>query len=1037
MRLLQAAILALITTSTVKTQNLRVRSFNIDQGLCHRFIYCISQSPDGYLWLGTGEGICRFDGLSFTNTFSGDTIPVMPVTSCFTDSAGILWFGTNDGTIFAYKNKCITRVKRISTMNSSIASIQSMPGAGAKIIILSQNGGLALISEKKVEYIKHKIGDLFLNTFLPVSQDKVILADNEGIYLYNLSDTNSKPARLTALKDIPVSVLYKDRHGNIWAGTTSNGIYQLNINNTTVTATKTDFGYNWDGVMIRDILVDKRDEVWISTYGHGLIVFRKMPDGHYMAVVSDESMGFQSNYIRTVFQDTENNLWVGSFGQGLMMVNAEPFTYYTLPSNNILSLASHNAALWCGTISGLYYYPEGLTAVSTPKIFLAGKPVTALYYLKEKEILLAGTENDGVFGILMSTGKIAQYHRSTNNIENTIKKITGFNNKIYIGTLNGVFEYDINTKEKKHYTTMDGVPHNNINDIFCTTKGGIFFATRGNELHSINFNHRTIDHTTELIFHSITQDRNGDLWGATYGSGVFIFTKDSLVMLNSTNGLKSDYCYSAISDPHNHIWIGHRLGLSRISENKIIKTFGTDIGFNGDCNLNSAVIWQNKKIYWGTTTGLVAYDLEQADTVAAIPKINITQILINDSIYDISSDNIRLPYGIYRLNIGYTGIFFRSPAQIKYQYMLEGFDLVWSEKTTEKQVRYPRLEDGYYTFKVKAYNPDGFTSDEMAMITIRIDSPFWKRWWFILICIILFIGSIHSVYLIREQRQKAFRKELERQLDERTAEVVSQKEEIELKNKDITASINYASRIQQGMLPPYSLLEKYFPESFIINLPRDIVSGDFYWFDKIDNDNFIIVCADCTGHGVPGSMVSMIGMTLIKDIILTNPTLKPSEIMYKLDTVFQETINQNIEKMHMADGMDLTISKINLKTHELVVSAAMRAFIITDQNGAVIYKGDKYSIGGTRLINERKKDFTDKTIQLNKKDCIYFFSDGLQSQFNYINSEKFQLYRIKNLITNNFMFPMIQQKQAFLDAYQNWKGDMKQTDDINIIGIRL
>jgi serine phosphatase RsbU (regulator of sigma subunit) len=295
-------------------------------------------------------------------------------------------------------------------------------------------------------------------------------------------------------------------------------------------------------------------------------------------------------------------------------------------------------------------------------------------------------------------------------------------------------------------------------------------------------------------------------------------------------------------------------------------------------------------------------------------------------------------------------------------------------------------------------------------------------------------GIIILIVRQREKAQKKIQEYLEKELEARTSVVMRQKTEIELKNLEITDSINYAQRIQSSILPDFNKLKETFREAFIIFHPRDIVSGDFYWFDRIDNDRFMVVCADSTGHGVPGAFMSMIGSTLLQDIVSRQKVDKPSQVLTLLDKQIFSTLNQNIELGVSNDGMDLVVCEINIRTRHIRFASAMRPVIIVLGAEPYYIKGNRSSVGGESVI---EKYFDDQEYYLNEGDTIYMFSDGLPDQFGGTEGKKMKIARLKKLIEDVTDLTMDGQKEVILKFYDEWKGPHEQVDDILLIGIRL
>jgi serine phosphatase RsbU (regulator of sigma subunit) len=478
------------------------------------------------------------------------------------------------------------------------------------------------------------------------------------------------------------------------------------------------------------------------------------------------------------------------------------------------------------------------------------------------------------------------------------------------------------------------------------------------------------------------------------------------------------------------------LGFSKIlSANNNIMVYGAEIGITGDCNSNAISKDGTGTLRFGTTDGLVQYNYQKDREKLLPPALNIISVKISDKDIDFK-DAINLPYGRYRLRIDFVGLNYRSPSSVKYQYKLDGWESEWSDMTENTYAYYPRIEDGHFTFLLKAYNAEGISQSIPLKLNIYINPPIWKRWWFIILAIAAIIGLFYLYLKYRERKQKQFQEYLQKLLDERTREVIEQKEEIEIKNRDITDSITYAQRIQASILPSVKKLQENFSGCFIFYQPRDIVSGDFYWFDKISDNKFVIICGDSTGHGVPGALMSMIGATLIKDICNRPDVVSPSNILEKLDSEMLLALNQNMEAEKSNDGIDLTACEIDTETNKMYLASAMRPVIIY-QNGEQVYiPGSKNSIGGESYINENK-NFENKTYQLSKGDLVYMFSDGYPDQFGGPMGKKFKMVRLRNLLKDIHELPMEEQYRHVKSTFNLWKDTLEQVDDVLFMGIKI
>jgi serine phosphatase RsbU (regulator of sigma subunit) len=296
------------------------------------------------------------------------------------------------------------------------------------------------------------------------------------------------------------------------------------------------------------------------------------------------------------------------------------------------------------------------------------------------------------------------------------------------------------------------------------------------------------------------------------------------------------------------------------------------------------------------------------------------------------------------------------------------------------------------------------------------------------------LAAVLTIFRQREKSQKKIQDYLEKELAARTSVVMKQKGEIELQNIEITDSINYAKRIQTSILPDFNRLLETFREAFLFFRPRDIVSGDFYWFDKISEERFILVCADSTGHGVPGAFMSMIGSTILQDIVTRQKIYKPSEILTRLDKQIFSTLNQNVELGVSNDGMDMVVCEINIKNRHIRFASAMRPVILVMDKEPYYIKGNRSSVGGESVI---EKYFDDQEYYLNEGDTLYLFSDGLPDQFGGTDGKKMKIARLKKLIEDVASLPMPGQKEVISKFYDEWKGHHEQVDDVLLIGVRL
>jgi len=281
-------------------------------------------------------------------------------------------------------------------------------------------------------------------------------------------------------------------------------------------------------------------------------------------------------------------------------------------------------------------------------------------------------------------------------------------------------------------------------------------------------------------------------------------------------------------------------------------------------------------------------------------------------------------------------------------------------------------------------------------------------------------------------------------LEERTKELQTEKEKVEQikhiveeKNKDITDSIRYAQRIQQSILPEKPILQSYFPDSFILYKPKDIVSGDFYWFTE-KGDKFLIAAVDCTGHGVPGAFMTVIANNLLEQIVHDFALTEPEVILDYLNTRVRHALKQDNELTETNDGMDLALCSIDMKTKEVHYSGARRPLLMVSNNELKEFAASKNSIGGKKMDSE--DHFTGTIIPYIADDVLYIYTDGITDQFGGENQNELKRYsarRFREFLMKIHSAPMAEQSEIIEVEFNHWIGTQEQIDDILVIGIRL
>ncbi len=266
-------------------------------------------------------------------------------------------------------------------------------------------------------------------------------------------------------------------------------------------------------------------------------------------------------------------------------------------------------------------------------------------------------------------------------------------------------------------------------------------------------------------------------------------------------------------------------------------------------------------------------------------------------------------------------------------------------------------------------------------------------------------------------------------------------QEIKSKNKSITDSILYAKSIQEAMLPKAESLTRLFPQSFIMYMPKDIVSGDFYWLEEQDN-KLIVAVADCTGHGVPGALMAMIGYSLLNEIVTRNKIIEPHDILKNLHDGIRRVLQAGIIENQMNDGMDIATCVIDRTKQTLAFAGANRPLFFFKDGGLTVVKGNTYGVGGIQLEIggiqlETKREYTTHRLSYTSSDTIYMFTDGYQDQFGGSKDKKMMVSAVTSILKSVQGAGIAEQESIIRQQFDQWRGDGEQTDDVLFVGIRL
>lgn len=1033
----------------------QLKIYNNESGLPQNYIYALLQDTNGYLWIGTGEGLAQFDGRKMHVYTSGDSLSENFVTSILKHTNGATYIGHYQGGI---SKKTEKGIQKLTIPNFYSPINQLLEGKKGELIIVSQNSGVAIINNKDTLIIQQPIADVLIYTAAILSENKIALGTSDGVLLLDLNQPNSS-ATISSVPPLKVNALLVDNEaGKLWVGTDYFGLYAIDLTNF-------EHAKNYkieDGLsdnQIQALCKDLDGNLWIG--GRNNLCFFT-PKEKFISPLHQ----LNDLYIYRIMCDFEGNIIMGLYGNGLGILSKR--FYQVLDKQNGLDIGKTNVSVSISHDSLLVAAHNGLWGVNTTTtaskqlIKFEQSELTALAIDPNNQFALVGTAENGLFQFYLKARKSELKQLLIPEIPNSITTIKYWQNYWVIGTITGgVILLDNDFKFVKQFDTSTALPLNDALGIAFTKNNELFLSMDGTSLCYIDSKlqvstSRLNSDVKAFNFRGFSQSAK-NTWIATQGFGLLqIDANDSVIAITSQNGLLSDYVYD-LCYVNDNLFAFSRQGFTILNQEKnTIRSFSnSDLKTNQEYTSLGTFSNNNGTIVVPSSNGILLIDALEADAPSHPPTIALEKIIVNDN--PVSPTPLSFSYDNYKLEFQFTGISFKNPEKVKYQYMLEGFDAEWSEMTTTTTVRYSRVLDGNYIFKVRAINSDGELSKTAATFVFNVEKPIWKKWWFYLILSILLIGSIYFIISYRTKKLLQRQQELEKLVDLRTQElkeerdvVITQNKIISDYNKDIRASINYARRIQNAALPTADKFDASFAQHMIFYQPKDIVSGDFYWSHKVGNELFIAV-ADCTGHGVPGAFMSMLGHSGLNQAVKERQLTRPVEILEYIHTFLVATLKQSQSEEEIRDGMDIVILRVNLENREVNFAGAFNPLYIVPANGLIMdenssFKADESGLveikGDKLMIGFRDKYaanifYQEHIFTLNVGDRMYMLSDGFPDQFGGNSFKKFKYANLKKLIVDNKNMPMKQQEALFRETFASWKGDNPQTDDVLVLGIEL
>ncbi|MEJ8818669.1 ligand-binding sensor domain-containing protein [Lacibacter sp. H407] len=793
--LLTVAVLCwgiLWSTPVCAQKKLSFKHFTVENGLSSPSVLSITQDQKGFLWVGTMDGLNRYDGKNvkiYRSFYKDNSIGSrIKINNTLAGRKNELWIGTNNG-LYLYNDLTDTFIyyEHSASDKRSIISnnINSLDKDSSGDIWVSTAEGLNKIVQNDSSYSFLPVpfendktsGIKNIQCVFEAGNGKMIAGTNDGVVVFFKSDVNGAAVKIKrALQGIPVVSIVKDKHQNFWIGTRGNGLIKTDHEFRIVKQ------YNEDSKpvgllsnIIRKLRIDTAGRIWIGTLKGLNLFYPEIEKIESYAHHPDDARSLNFNSIYDLFEDRQGNIWIGTYFGGLNYVESltTPFIVYQNDtkgkgvSSNIISaiIEDQHNNLWIGTeAEGLNYYDRKRnifvrsTNPKDPNSFLTSNLVKALL-LDNKKNLWVGMSRGGVNVFEPSGKKWKEFGpdkgSNTINSESVSSLLQDHKNRIWIGTDdNGLNIYDGAKGKPEQFETL--YPGKNLSDrgitcMFEDSMHNIWIGTgQGLNMISSNgakfiqfFQGKQPDQLQSDFITCITQDQNGIIWIGTYmGLSAYDPDKNSFTTYTITEGLADNKIAGIVVDNRNNLWVSTNNGLNRFDRlRKQFYLYDSHDGLPGKV-FNYRSFFKDKQghIFFGTHNGLVEFDPNNVEMNRQAPGIVLTELRINglpvktnDSSgilkADISEINeLILDYSQNVFSIEYAVMNFVKPSKNRSAYLLKGFNKDWVY-TDAHHASFTNLQPGTYFLMIKGANNDGVWNEVPYQIKLKILPPPWKTWW--------------------------------------------------------------------------------------------------------------------------------------------------------------------------------------------------------------------------------------------------------------------------------------------------------------------
>lgn len=1079
-RLLVVILVVFFASLRVGAQeNARFRHYTTEDGLSQNTVYCFKQDRFGFMWIGTQDGLNRFDGYAFRiykpDAADSTSISGNSVRAVVEDRFGNLWIGTRAG-LCRYDRAADVFVRYPQRNDDSgpasdaITDIEEDSDGNIWISTLNHGVSVRNATTGKFKHYQSGPGLLSGNDVRGMS-----CAKNGHMWLstwaHGICEYDPKSGKFTGMQEAPGGLNYPNirggicaaKSGKIYIGTWGKGIDEWDP----ATQTMKYISLTSDDIhptgMVWNICEDMKGRIWCATAETGLFMYDPSNGKKIVFKVDIHNEGsINDNNIWGVGVDRSNHIWAGGWQGGVNMLNEKisafthfrhnPFDEFALPSATVWSFCSDGGdGLWVGTGAGPAHYDPGTgkferTSTTTRKEDTPSDQSNIQTLCRHADgRIFMGTTGGGLY-IYNPADRTYVRHLSrpdSNSLQTSIVSACcgdvqgniwvgcGRNLQRYISDKEGFNTYSLPEKDSvPSGTFITCIVEKSSQELYLGLNiGYLYIFNKVTKQFSLFWKSPLSDINTVLV------DTRGGLWIGTSSAGLCYLNNGKETYFTEKNGLPNNSVNCIVNGSDGELWLSTNKGICKFDPLKQeLRNYTAEDGTQGnEFNQNACYKTKDGQIWFGGTKGITAfYPDEIVVNQAPADAVLIAFTVLNDP-YPMKehigvAKQVELSWRDYFFSFEYAGMEYTNPSKNMYKYMLVGFDEDWVEAGTRRFVTYTNLDPGTYTFRVMASNNDGVWNGKVAEVVVVINPPFWRTNWFYILC---GLTAVATVWLYIRSRERKLRREkllLENKVNERTSELNDEKEKVTAAHKDIRDSINYAKRIQYALLAHEELLRKNLNDHFVVFRPKDVVSGDFYWATAIDHLFYFGIC-DSTGHGVPGAFMSLLNISFLNEAIIEKGITKPGDIFNHVRQKLISNVSQEAGK----DGMDAVLLCFDSKSQTITYAAAHNKPVIVRNSELIICETDKMPVGK----GEIEAPFRTFTLDVISGDVVYLYTDGYADQFGGPHGKKYKYRQLHERLVKISSLPLIEQHKILEEEFDSWKGTLEQVDDVLVAGLRI